>query len=142
MDLDGRIAIVTGAAQGIGKAIARDLAGRGAKLLIVDIQGDKLKAIAGEIEAQPNTVLGSETDVTHSEQVERMLIRIRIRNPARLSPSLLRRLPGGLKHLGLYLFSEEACFLKLGDVLLLLLGYSFSLLHRGEGVVFLELVTR
>ncbi|MCH8088801.1 MAG: SDR family oxidoreductase [Chloroflexi bacterium] len=73
MDLNGRIAIVTGAAQGIGKAIARELAGLGAKLLLVDIQGDKLAATAGEIEALPNTVLSSETDVTNSEQVERMV---------------------------------------------------------------------
>ena len=39
---EGRISIVTGASQGIGEMIARDLAGEGAEVVLVDIQKDKL----------------------------------------------------------------------------------------------------
>ncbi len=41
-ELAGSIVIVTGAASGIGRAVARDLAGRGAHLLLADIDGDGL----------------------------------------------------------------------------------------------------
>ena len=47
--LEGRKAVVTGAAQGIGKAIARALAEAGAKVVISDINGEGAKAAAAEI---------------------------------------------------------------------------------------------
>jgi 2,3-dihydroxy-2,3-dihydro-p-cumate dehydrogenase len=47
--LEGRIAIVTGAAQGIGRAIAERLAADGAKLVLGDSDGETLQATASEI---------------------------------------------------------------------------------------------
>jgi 2,3-dihydroxy-2,3-dihydro-p-cumate dehydrogenase len=47
----GRVAIVTGAAKGIGRAIARELAREGADLLLADMDGDILKATAAAISA-------------------------------------------------------------------------------------------
>jgi NAD(P)-dependent dehydrogenase (short-subunit alcohol dehydrogenase family) len=44
--LEGRVVLVTGAASGIGEATARRLAREGARLALVDIQGDALKAVA------------------------------------------------------------------------------------------------
>ena len=49
MELNGISAIVTGGASGIGEAAARQLAGRGAKVVIADLQDDKGNALATEI---------------------------------------------------------------------------------------------
>lgn len=49
LDLTDRVAIVTGAAQGIGAATARKLAERGARVVGVDIEGDKLRGVMSEI---------------------------------------------------------------------------------------------
>ena len=48
---DGKVSIVTGASQGIGETIARDLAGEGAAVVLVDVQKDKLEAVVGAIAA-------------------------------------------------------------------------------------------
>ena len=49
MDINGVSAIVTGGASGIGEASARQLAARGAKVVIADLQDDKGKAVADEL---------------------------------------------------------------------------------------------
>lgn len=49
MDINGVSAIVTGGASGIGAAVARQLAGKGAKVVIADLQEDKGTALASEI---------------------------------------------------------------------------------------------
>ncbi len=46
---DGRVAIVTGAAQGLGRVVAKRLAEEGAKLVVCDIQEDRLAATAREL---------------------------------------------------------------------------------------------
>jgi len=46
---EGRVSIVTGASQGIGETIARDLAAEGAMVALVDVQRDKLEAVARSI---------------------------------------------------------------------------------------------
>jgi len=49
MELLNKNAIVTGAAQGIGRAIALRLASKGANIVVVDIDGEKSEAVAAEI---------------------------------------------------------------------------------------------
>jgi 3-oxoacyl-[acyl-carrier protein] reductase len=48
-ELDGKVAIITGAGRGIGEAAARKLAGAGARVVVSDIDGDVAEAVAGEI---------------------------------------------------------------------------------------------
>ena len=49
MDISGASAIVTGGASGIGAAAARQLAARGATVVIADLQAEKGEALADEI---------------------------------------------------------------------------------------------
>jgi 3-oxoacyl-[acyl-carrier protein] reductase len=63
----GRTAIVTGAAQGIGAAIARVLVRQGANVVIADVDGDKAAATADEIGER---ALGVQTDVRDKPSVE------------------------------------------------------------------------
>lgn len=64
--LEGRSAIVTGAAQGIGLAIATTLAGHGARVTIADLDGDKAQAAAAAIGPAAR---GVACDVTSEESV-------------------------------------------------------------------------
>src|SRR6202165_2870961 len=62
--LNGKVAIVTGAAQGIGRAIAMRLAAEGAKVAIGDIKEDVAKQTAAEIKAAGNEACAVTLDVT------------------------------------------------------------------------------
>src|SRR6185503_869301 len=47
--LAGKVAVVTGSAGGIGEGVARRLADEGASVVVVDIQGEKARAVAGSL---------------------------------------------------------------------------------------------
>uniref|UniRef100_UPI003075DD4A SDR family NAD(P)-dependent oxidoreductase n=2 Tax=Enterobacterales TaxID=91347 RepID=UPI003075DD4A len=51
MALNGKVILVTGAAQGIGRGIALRLAKEGADIALVDLKADKLSDVAKEIKA-------------------------------------------------------------------------------------------
>jgi 3-oxoacyl-[acyl-carrier protein] reductase len=59
--LDGKSAIVTGSARGIGRATAELLAGEGAQVLINDLDGDVAEQAAGEIQGETATFAGDLT---------------------------------------------------------------------------------
>ncbi|WP_434995117.1 bifunctional aldolase/short-chain dehydrogenase [Arthrobacter sp. Ld5] len=65
----GRIALVTGAASGIGKAIATRLAGEGACVVIADLNIDSATAVAEEL-GGPDVAVGVQADVTDPAQVQ------------------------------------------------------------------------
>lgn len=70
LSLTGRQAVVTGGAQGLGKAIAFRLAEAGANVLIGDVNGERAHAAAAEINGRfPVRALGVAMDVTDSESV-------------------------------------------------------------------------
>ena len=61
--LHNRVAVVTGAAQGIGEGIARRLADEGARVLIADIQRDAAEAVAASINSAGGTAASAAVDV-------------------------------------------------------------------------------
>jgi len=69
MKLKDKSAIVTGAASGIGKDIARVYAREGAKLAIADLNKDAAEATANEIRASGGQAIGIAMDVTDERAV-------------------------------------------------------------------------
>ncbi len=64
MKLPRRVAVITGAAAGIGEASARLLAREGAHLVLVDVDGSPLEALAEELEQKSTIVLEIQGDVS------------------------------------------------------------------------------
>ena len=69
MLVEGKIAVVTGAAQGIGKAIALCLAREGADVIISDIDKEKAQEVASEVESLGRRSLPVTVDVTDDEEI-------------------------------------------------------------------------
>ena len=69
MNLTDKIAIVTGAGQGIGKAIAIRLANAGASVAVLDMNMDSAESAAREIEGLGHTTMPVQADVTQSSDV-------------------------------------------------------------------------
>lgn len=70
MKLDGKVAIVTGAASGLGKRIAEVYAENGAAVAIADINLDAAQATAKEIIAKGGRAMGVRMDVTSESEVD------------------------------------------------------------------------
>ena len=82
--LDGKVAIVTGAARGLGRAYAKRLAGLGAKVAVTDLnlhsyeefeaeaKDMTAESTVAEIEAGDGSALGIEVDVRNPQAVEAM----------------------------------------------------------------------
>jgi len=70
MRLENKVAVVTGAASGIGKEIARTFVREGAKVVIADLNQAGAEAAAAEIGGTEDRAIGVAMDVTSEEQVE------------------------------------------------------------------------
>jgi NAD(P)-dependent dehydrogenase (short-subunit alcohol dehydrogenase family) len=69
-DLAGKVAVVTGAASGIGAASARRLSSEGARVVVVDANGEGAERVAGEL---PGDALAVAADVSREEDVQRYM---------------------------------------------------------------------
>jgi len=74
--LEGKVAIVTGAAQGIGRAIAMRLAVEGAKVAIADINEDVATQTAAEIKAAGGNACAVKLDVTNLDSATAAVERV------------------------------------------------------------------
>jgi NAD(P)-dependent dehydrogenase (short-subunit alcohol dehydrogenase family) len=68
---EGKVAVVTGAASGIGRETARLFASRGARMAVADIDGDGLESLRRELEEGGREVLAVRVDVAQAQEVER-----------------------------------------------------------------------
>lgn len=75
-DLTGRVVVVTGAGQGIGKALALGVAENGATVACLDLNGTAAETTAATIAKQGGTALGLAVDVRQAEQIEAAVARV------------------------------------------------------------------
>jgi NAD(P)-dependent dehydrogenase (short-subunit alcohol dehydrogenase family) len=71
--LDGHVALVTGAARGMGRAIARTLAAAGAAIAVNDLHPDGIAEVVEELTGLGGTAVGVAADVTSSPAVRRIV---------------------------------------------------------------------
>lgn len=69
-ELSGRVAVVTGAASGLGRAMAARFAGEGMKVVIADVDPVSLKQVEADLRTAGATVLAVPTDVSDAAAVE------------------------------------------------------------------------
>jgi NAD(P)-dependent dehydrogenase (short-subunit alcohol dehydrogenase family) len=79
MELDGRVALVTGAGSGLGKASAFELARNGADVAVLSRSPDEINKIAGQIEGMGRRALPIPADVSDDKAMQEAFARIRDR---------------------------------------------------------------
>lgn len=75
-DFRGKVAIVTGGASGIGRALCEELSKRGAVVVVADINEEKARQVAAGISQGGGWALALWVDVSKAEEVERLVNRV------------------------------------------------------------------
>lgn len=73
MRLENKVAVITGGAQGIGRAIALGMAREGAKVVVADLQLEKATAVADEVKALGGEALGIKVNVAEESSVKKLV---------------------------------------------------------------------
>ncbi|HEX2325409.1 MAG TPA: SDR family NAD(P)-dependent oxidoreductase, partial [Chloroflexota bacterium] len=71
--LEGKVAVITGAASGIGRATARLFAAEGARVALGDRQAGPLEALAGEIRDGGGQVVARPADVSRRDEAQALV---------------------------------------------------------------------
>jgi len=72
-NIEGKVVVITGASSGLGEATARLLSVQGATVVLGARRIERLQKLAGELTGSGGKALAVETDVTHYEQVKRLV---------------------------------------------------------------------
>lgn len=101
MGISGKVAVITGAGQGIGRAVALAFASEGAKVVIGELNRATGQAVVSEICSSGGTALAVETDVTERRQIESLLeggiehfgqVDIWVNNAGLIRPAMLHKM--------------------------------------------------
>jgi NADP-dependent 3-hydroxy acid dehydrogenase YdfG len=72
-NIEGKVVVITGASSGLGEATARLLSAQGGSVVLGARRHDRIQSLAGELTSTGGKALAATTDVTHCDQVKRLV---------------------------------------------------------------------